>query len=309
MATALQQINEQPEAVAFLQRVVEGKLTTPLMLVGPEGVGKRTSVLATASDVFPVKQHKLLASGQHPDFLYCCRSGDKDIGIEPIRELIEQANSMPVMASVRFLVVDGAEHLTVAAANAILKTLEEPPSKVRFFMLANHSGRVLPTIRSRCGIVRYRPLSLALVRSFVDPLTDDSTKALVVSKLAEGSVGRALQYLGGGRLALRDQMFNLLKTGLSGDISSGFSAVDEVKELTLGLHFLEHLLHDLLVLPHSRELVLNVDLAQELAGVRDRLKADTMDRLLLGFQRLCKAQRTNINLGYHLKAYLATSFS
>src|SRR5690606_13632128 len=147
----------------------------------------------------------------------------------------------PAQAPYKYLVIDGADRMTSAAANALLKTLEEAPSEVRFFLLAEDETKVLPTIRSRCALVRFQPLSEEFILHTLQQHTDDSTKALVYCRLAEGSVGRAVKFLGSGRLMLRDQMLTLFKIGSTGNIQQLFSAIDSVDEdLLQGLRFGEH---------------------------------------------------------------------
>lgn len=306
----LSEVQGQNEAVAFLRRSVEGRFTSPLLLVGPEGIGRRHAVLSaakehfsTASDVFQISR------GVHPDVVTVQPEDDKDIGIEAVRDLIQVTSAYPSIAPVRYVILDGADRLTAPAANAFLKTLEEPPSPTRFFLLAQDLTQVLPTIRSRCGLVRCSPLSEEFVVSFLRQHTDDAGKALVYARLAEGSVGRALQYLGAGRLALRDEMLSLLKLGLNKDISSIFSAVTKVgTSLRLGLRFLEHLLHDLVMLPYDTTAVTNIDILDELGVLHRQLGAARIERLVSGFGAV-RSLNGSVNLAFHVKSYFANVFA
>lgn len=308
----LTEVKEQNEGVQFLQRIVTGQLSCPLLLVGPEGVGRRFSVLEAARTAFsggdPSSIHSFqIDKGAHPDLIFVTPEDQKDLGIDAIREVIEQASFLPMMASNRYVVLDGVDTMTVPAANAFLKTLEEPPPCTRFFLLAESRKKVLPTIQSRCGIVRYNPLSEAFVVEQLRRHTDDPTKALVYARLSEGSVGRALQFLGSGRLSIRDDMLGLLKKGLTKDLASILAAVGEVTDLRQGLHFLEHLLRDLLMLPHDPSHIANLDIAEDLGRLRDQLGEARVLKLVDGLRRV---QRENgpINLPFHVKTYFATTF-
>jgi DNA polymerase-3 subunit delta' len=310
----LSEVREQSEAIRFLRRVVDGELTSPLLLVGNEGVGRRYSVIQAAKEAFskgnPDSIHCVqIAAGTHPDFVVVRPPDGKDIGVDTIREVVKQAGSFPAMVPVRYVVIDGADAMTTPAANALLKTLEEPPVTSRFFLVASSAYAVLPTIRSRCGLVRYRPLSEKFIVDFLAQQTDDATKALVCARLSEGSVGRAYQYLASGRLALRNKMLSLLKSGLVGDLSSLFSIVDSVQEdLPCGLRFFEHLLHDLVMLPRAPSQVTNLDVADDLGVLREQLGEGRLEQLFVGLRELQGRMRSNIHLPFHVKTYLATTF-
>lgn len=319
----LTEVREQDEGVRFLRKVVEGQFPSPLLLVGTEGIGRRFSVVAAAREAWakgdPESIHCVqLNRGIHPDFLLVRPPDQKDsIGIGAIREVIDQASFLPMMAERRFIVIDGADSMTTEAANAFLKSLEEPHASTQFFLLAETLSDVLPTVRSRCGIVRYRPLSEGFVVSQLLKLTDDATKALVYARLSEGSVGRAIQYLGSGRLALRDGMVGLLQKALTGDLASLFagvnaisgSAVKGVSGLKLGLRFLEHVLHDLTMIPYDPSRLTNLDIAESLGQLRVQIGDRRLANLHAGLQTVRRRQDAPINLGFHVKTYLATAFS
>lgn len=309
--TLLSKIQGQAEGVAFLERVVSGELVSPLLLVGPEGTGRRFAVTEAAKATWPGEVHEVqIHHGTHPDFVLVQPPSGKVIGVDAIRDVVRQAFTFPSMVPARFVVIDGVDTMTAAASNALLKTLEEPPRTTRFFLLAQSEKQVIPTIRSRCGMVRFRPLAESFIVEHMKAIEQDPTKALVYARLAEGSVGRAVQYKLTGRLKLRDKMLGLLKVGLRRDFSSLFSAVGNISDLALGLQFLEHLLGDLVMLPHAPTRLTNLDLAEELQALRPAL-AGHLDRLIEGLRgvRDVLSMPTKINAEFHVKAYLATAFA
>ncbi|MEL5849138.1 MAG: DNA polymerase III subunit delta' [Candidatus Igneacidithiobacillus chanchocoensis] len=93
---------------------------------------------------------RLLAAGTHPDYLELSPQGSKALGIDAIREGLEFLAFAPQLGSVRVLRILAAEQMRTAAANALLKGLEEPPPRARILLLSSAPARVLPTIRSRC---------------------------------------------------------------------------------------------------------------------------------------------------------------
>lgn len=283
----LSEVREQARGVAYLRKVVANQCKIPLLLVGDEGVGKRFSVLEAIKEDFSDgnpsdKQCLQVARGVHPDLTLLASSGGKEIGIEEMRGALEEAKTYPTVARRRYIVIDGADQLTEPAANAVLKTLEEPPKVVRFILLANSIERVIPTIVSRCGEVRYNRLSEAFITSTLSQLTDDPMKVLVYTRLSEGSVGRAVQFLGSNRISFRNRVLDILKMALTGDLSSLFAAIDDMlpekksteqkdSELLLAIRFLEHLVLDLLLIPHAPDRITNMDLREELTVLCEKI--------------------------------------
>lgn len=270
----LADVHGQEEAVTVLHRAVAGHLRYPLLLIGEEGVGRKFSSLAAikemvASDRGPTSSEvRQISLGVHPDVHVIAPEAGKDIGIEAVREAIEIAHAYPTAGPCRFFVLDGVDRITAAAANALLKTIEEPPAGARFFLLAESYGRVLPTIRSRCGRVTYRRLSESFLYGRMSAVEADPERALTLARLAEGSVGRALGYWSASRLTLRDHALSSLRYGLAGDFGSLFGLVDEIgSDLPLFFRFLRLVVHDLLVLPVVPDRLLNVDRASELASL------------------------------------------
>ena len=211
----LSDVKFQDEAVLFLRRVVEGRFNDPLLLVGEDGVGRRFSALQAIKEIFCERDREpgcqcggcfKIDRGCHPDLTTISTPEDKWIKVETIRETNELAWKGPMLASRRFIVVDGADGMTNEASNALLKTLEEPPPATRFILITESYQRVIPTIRSRCGRISYRPLPDSFVQSVVHRFEKDLVKASIYARMGEGSVGRSTSYSGVGRLALRDRV-------------------------------------------------------------------------------------------------------
>ena len=310
----LSQVHGQDEGVAFLRRVVEGGLTSPLLLVGPEGVGKRLAVLEAAKEYFtkddPTDTYhgRQIDLGEHPDLKFVRGEGDSGIRVDVIRDLIRTVNTYPSYATARFIVIEGADRMNSAAANALLKTLEEPPKIVRFFLLAESLNGVLPTIQSRCGLVRFRSLSEAFILARIQQDEEDHSKALVLTRLAEGSVGRAKAYWASGRLRLRDQALELLKPGILQSPDPLFAAVDAIgaDHLPLALRFLEHILHDLLMISVDPTRITNVDIPDQ---IRALSRALGPDKIALASSKIHEVQKhlsrgIEINLQIHVKSAL-----
>lgn len=206
----------------FLDAWRAGRLHHAWLLTGPQGIGKGTFaqaaaayVLASAAgpaegvasdrlDVSPEHRiAKLLAAGSHPDFRRLTRLEDEKTGkvkaeivVDQVRELQPLLHTQPSFSPWRVVIVDAAEEMRREAANAFLKSLEEPPANTLFLLVSHAPGRLLPTIRSRCRILRFQPLAEAEVRTVLERQLSESGEVASLAALAEGSPGRALRFAG-----------------------------------------------------------------------------------------------------------------
>ncbi len=315
----LDEVREQPEAVLFLRRVVDRTLSSPLLLIGDDGVGRRLSVTQTAKTIFCTgirnKDCECLHCVQirakvHPDLTYITPEEDKDIGVEIARDLSRAVLTYPTVGPLRIVMIDGADRMTVPAANALLKVLEEPPAHVRFFLLAESYLRVIPTIRSRCGRVSYRSLPEAFIVSELQRFEDDRTKALVYARLSEGSVGRALRFWGSGKLEFRNKTFSLLGYATNKDLPGLFASLDMLdKELGLCLSFLDHLLHDILMVRVDPTRMINGDIFSEIDAVSQRISPASCRRMIEGIRSIRGVSRNSgVAQLFHVKSLFAQTF-
>jgi DNA polymerase-3 subunit delta' len=300
--------------VAYLRKVIEGKCVMPLLLVGDEGVGRRFSVKAAVKEAFAEGDPKnpqcaQVERGVHPDFVVLEPDDGMAIGVDAAREILEFAYQYPAVARKRFILIDGVDQLTSAAANALLKTLEEPPEVTQFFLLAKCKEAVLPTIVSRCGEVRYNRLSEAFITSALSQLTTEPSKAHVYARLSEGSMGRAIQFIGANRLSLRDRVLSLLKTAMTGDLSVLFSAVDALeKDMKLVLRFMGHILVDLGMLANGSSVLTNVDIVDDLHSVAKAIGRDRILRMMSQLDEVAARMHAKINVAFHVKVCFASVF-
>lgn len=314
----LAELQHQKEGMKVLRRFIDGTLVSPLLLIGPSGVGKRFSVRKAAQEVFCLgtktadcKCASCLAieGGRHPDFKVLSSEG-KDIGVSTIRDFLEAVHNLPALGSLKCFVIDGADRLTVAAADSFLKTLEEPPDHIRFFLIAEERERVPPTIQSRCGHVHYRPLPDAFVVSVLQRYEKDTSKALVYSRMGEGSVGSAVQLWASGKIALRDQVLRALSLASKKDWPGLFSVVSAGEEdLILVLKILEQVSHDVLIVRVDPMRVIHTDCLEALQELCQEVPVGVWVKLSRKVRALQAQNRTtHINLTFHVKTHLIESF-
>jgi len=137
------------------------------------------------------------------------------IPVDEIRRLQHRLITRPTLGSRRVVILDPADDLETAAANALLKSLEEPPAGTYFLLVTHRPGRLLPTVRSRCRVLRFAPLGDAAVAAILAgavPGADGATRAAAVAA-AKGSPGAALSYVESGLGAAHGLMRAMLAEG------------------------------------------------------------------------------------------------
>ncbi|MBX3596353.1 MAG: DNA polymerase III subunit delta' [Rhizobiaceae bacterium] len=224
--------SENPELVGhveaqqmLLAAQQAGRLPHAIVLAGPQGIGKATFAFAFArhllSGAEPSEQglfakvgpesplFRQIASGSHPSVLHLTRPvNDKTKGfktvlsVDEIRRIGRFLSLTSGTGSYRVVIIDPADDMRAAAANALLKNLEEPPERTIFVLIAHSPGALLPTIRSRCQVIRLAPLpstELVQVLRRADQLPDDDRACEALLERSEGSARTAiiLQQYGG----------------------------------------------------------------------------------------------------------------
>ncbi len=138
------------------ERVDAGTLPHALLLIGPEGWGETALANWLALTLLGLSPNRDAATLAHPDLRWVVPDGAV-IKVDAIRELVGFAQGTPQSGTRKVAVVTDAHALNVNAANALLKTLEEPPAGTHLVLTSSHPARLLPTIRSRCQTLTIRP--------------------------------------------------------------------------------------------------------------------------------------------------------
>ncbi|QDH12931.1 DNA polymerase III subunit delta' [Formicincola oecophyllae] len=197
-AQAKRALGHEQALALFKQALVDGHLAHGWLLTGREGIGKKTLAYQMARLVLGADDHespagRRVSAGAHGDLLELAPAEPKGQGrsgpvikVDDVRAMRQFLRRTPIEAGWRVVIVDGAEHLNLNAANALLKTLEEPPPRTLILLLTAQPGRLLPTVRSRCRTLALRPLSEQAMATLLPGLDQR------LLSLAEGSPGQAL---------------------------------------------------------------------------------------------------------------------
>jgi DNA polymerase-3 subunit delta' len=239
---AFRDVVNQDHAVLLLRTAHrQGRVGHAYLLVGPAGVGRRALALAFAQLVNCERPDgdacgecgvcRRIAAGNHPDVRVLDIANGrfieapakdykgKEIPIDQVRALRRDAAFPPYEGRRKVYIIADAERMSPAAANSLLKVLEEPPARVTFVLTAESSVALLPTIVSRCQLVRCTHLSAEHIeRALVERHGLPLERARVLSVLADGRLGRALEWAASeARLEARERLLDLLPQLETGD--------------------------------------------------------------------------------------------
>lgn len=215
----------------FRRAIARGRLAQGYLFVGPGGVGKRTFARKLATCLF-CERHaeaeldacgecpscRMMAAGTHPDFFEVgCPEGKREIPLSAFvgeREergragLCYQLSLRPSEAGRRVAVINDADTMNDEAANSFLKTLEEPPPGAVLILVAPQPDGLLPTIRSRCQLVRFGALAEADVAELLlaQGLSEERGAAWAAAKVSEGSLDVAARLVDPGLRSLRETL-------------------------------------------------------------------------------------------------------
>jgi DNA polymerase III subunit delta' len=235
------------------------------------------------------------------------------IKLGQVRTMIQRAQRRPSEAPRMVFIVTSASFMK-EAANSLLKLLEEPPEYAHLILLAENTGELLPTIRSRCGVARLGALPAEEIEALLGRVKPEWTKTqrALIARLAEGAVGRALGFDLAESLASRaDAMVLLRAAAQAGDHTTLFKMTEtyragaegQVKTAAL-LRAMGSVLEDLLLLQGGAgDRARNVDILPELRTLADSFDFAWIERAVRGLDQVQTGMRRNLLRGLSLDAF------
>ena len=235
-------LGHEAQARTLTMAARSGRMHHGWILAGPRGIGKGSFARALAlrlladaagpaidEDGLSVPEshpiRRLVEASAHPDYAELAplekETGTaRNISVDQVRGLQRLIHSAPSLSERRIVVIDSADDLERGAANALLKTLEEPPADMLFLLVSHAPGRLLPTIRSRCRTLRFDPLDVGAMRTVLkttdDTLSPQEVDALV--RAGDGSPGQALRYAGLNLSEIEQALGSLAAQGDPGNL-------------------------------------------------------------------------------------------
>lgn len=316
--------------------VSEGRIGQSLLMAGPRGVGKCQFAIALAQALNCERPDAGDACGgciqcrkierlEHADLRVFLResqdpsvkkdSPSRFIKVEQMRELAEQAQYRPYEGRRRVFIVDGAEWLRHEAANAMLKTLEEPPGTSLIVLITSKPYALLDTIRSRCLMLSFAPLTAEEIEAHLRATGKPEADLHLLARLARGSIGHALEIDLAAYREKRDRMLEVIELlAFRGDTSSLLSASEYLGRRLDRDAFEDHLdtmlvlLSDLfhLKLDDSDSAITNTDIAERLEAAASQVSIDDVTQWVDRIEQLLRALPRNINRQMATDALLVT---
>ncbi len=317
----------------LIKMVRDGRVPQALIFAGRDGIGKKQFALELAEslvckakvDGLPcgtcppcsrAVRFTLPTSGKKEDYERVLFSGHPDVGmiipnkntiyVDAIRALADEAHFRPYEADARFFIIDEAEKLGLtnkAAANALLKTLEEPAPTTYLTLITSKPSALLQTIRSRCQMIRFAPVDEASIESHLIETGVSSTDAGLLARISKGSVGGATAIDLEEYRVLRQKLMDVVETAVRGGgmaeglrVSEEIAVLKEADGYEKSIDLLETVVRDLLLIKRqNRGQLINIDLEKDLSRMASEISAARLSAWILEIEQLKRSLRVNIN--------------
>jgi DNA polymerase III subunit delta' len=246
--------------------------------------------------------------GNHPD-LHVLETQTQFIRIDAIRGLQEQMTFKPLEGRRRILIIDDADKMNEQAANALLKTLEEPSADNIIILVTARPYWLPQTILSRCRHLRFNPLPAETVARFLSEKKQmETSKSLLLASLSGGSIGRALEMDSEDMIAFRAELRRLLAAASRGEpmgllLLASFLGQDK-KEIQQGLKILNTYFRDALVYKETAnaQMVANADDLPSIVSMAGRLTGEQILRNIALVEKSHETIEMNVNKSLTLEA-------
>lgn len=231
----------------FKKAIETDKVSHAYILSGEVGMGRKS--LANAFTLSLLCDHsksdtkgepcmmchacKQILSGNHPDLIYVTHEKPGSIGVDDVRRQIQDTISIrPYSSLYKIYIVDDAEKMTVQAQNALLKTIEEPPSYAVIFLLTRNLDSFLSTILSRCVQLKLKPLCDHVVKNYlIESMGVQEEKAEIYAAFSRGNLGKAIHLSSSDEFQnMYRELLHLLKYVREMDMSELLDYIRKIKE-------------------------------------------------------------------------------
>ena len=282
----------------FKNRCSNGNLSHAQLISGEDGIGK--SILAEILG-------KLILNGdlnrEYVDIINY-RPSKASFGVDDVREIIDEVNKKPFEGDKKVIIIHQGNKLTIQAQNALLKTIEEPPTEVYIIILCESLELILDTIKSRCEIYKLTPLTKDELYKYIAIKGYDYSEEEKASAIAfsEGIPGRIDRYFSDTELQeLRDKIVDLLLHLINSEIEAILEKEEQLvsykqnKEEVINL--LSSFIRDILVNKevYNENLIINRDKIKEIERLTNEMSFKKLNKMILGLQEARKNIKNNVS--------------
>lgn len=282
----------------FKNRCSNGNLSHAQLISGEDGIGK--SILAEILG-------KLILNGdlnrEYVDIINY-RPSKASFGVDDVREIIDEVNKKPFEGDKKVIIIHQGNKLTIQAQNALLKTIEEPPTEVYIIILCESLELILDTIKSRCEIYKLTPLTKEELYKYIAIKGYDYSEEEKASAIAfsEGIPGRIDRYFSDTELQeLRDKIVDLLLHLINSEIEAILEKEEQLVSYKQNkeevINVLSSFIRDILVNKevYNENLIINRDKIKEIERLTNEMSFKKLNKMILGLQEARKNIKNNVS--------------
>ena len=282
----------------FKSRCSNGNLSHAQLISGEDGIGK--SILAEILG-------KLILNGdvnrEYVDIINY-KPIKTSFGVDDVRDIIDEVNKKPFEGDKKVIIIHQGNKLTIQAQNALLKTIEEPPTEVYIIILCESLELILDTIKSRCEIYKLTPLTKDELYKYIaikgyDYSEEEKSSAIAFS---EGIPGRIDRYFSDTELQdLRDKIVDLLLQLTNNEIEAILEKEEQLVSYKQNkeevINVLSSFIRDILVNKevYNENLIINRDKIKEIERLTNEMSFKKLNKMLLGLQEASKNIKNNVS--------------
>lgn len=282
----------------FKNRCSNGNLSHAQLISGEDGIGK--SILAEILG-------KLILNGdlnrEYVDIINY-RPSKASFGVDDVREIIDEVNKKPFEGDKKVIIIHQGNKLTIQAQNALLKTIEDPPTEVYIIILCESLELILDTIKSRCEIYKLTPLTKDELYKYIAIKGYDYSEEEKASAIAfsEGIPGRIDRYFSDTELQeLRDKIVDLLLQLTNNEIEAILEKEEQLVSYKQNkeevINVLSSFIRDILVNKevYNENLIINRDKIKEIERLTNEMSFKKLNKMILGLQEARKNIKNNVS--------------
>ncbi|SCX79800.1 DNA polymerase III subunit delta' [Alkaliphilus peptidifermentans] len=311
----------QERIIELLSKALSDKQTPHAYLFeGAEGLGKRRVACQLAMGIACTGEIKpchhctsclKLIHRNHPEVKYIEDEGSS-IKIETIRQLQKEIQMKPYEGKKKIFIINHGEKMTIQAQNALLKTLEEPPSYGTIILITANSSSLLPTIVSRCQVIKFRPVELEKIQDYlIKSLGLTYEEAKIKALFSNGIIGNALKILEDEAFEKKRETLIEITSGLMKGKSinvlenAGLLVADK-KDINEFLDLLISWYRDLMVYKETKEyhFMMNYDKIEEINQQSSRIGLNELRDIIFIIEDTKNKLKSNVNLQLNIEVML-----
>ena len=279
----------------------KNKVSHAYLFEGMNGVGKKTLAKEFAKTL--IKVDKLENS---PDYISIEPEGSS-IKIAQIRKLQTDVLVKP-HSDYKIYIINKAEKMTVESQNALLKTLEEPPAYVIIILITSNKNSLLDTIKSRCEIIKFLPVSFIQTKKYLEDMGIEERKASILSTFSRGSISKALELSESADFMLmREDIQNNIQTLLEKNVVEILelpSKYDKYKDNIIEvLDMMINYFRDIMMLKENigKDMIINIDKITYVQNMSKKINYSQVSKIIDIIEETKKKLKSNCNFNLSIQ--------